>query len=146
LIGTLTNSLLSSFDPNEMTDAHSIEICSLALTQLSVFVDEGLLAGSDISVAVNIANLISKFGDVKKPQLDESVTSAPTSAPTYSSEKHGNAMMSSLTSLQCGVSENMIGGQKPADLVSDNMKMQIRRDRMEDLNGGNASPGCGLPY
>ena len=70
-----------------MTDAHSIEICSLALTQLSVFVDEGLLAGSDISVAVNIANLISKFGDVKKPQLDESVTSAPTSAPTYSSEK-----------------------------------------------------------
>ena len=143
LIGTLTNSLLSSFDPNEMTDAHSIEICSLALTQLSVFVDEGLLAGSDISVAVNIANLISKFGDVKKPQLDESVTSAPTSAPTYSSEKHGNAMMSSLTSLQGGVSENMIGGQKPADLVSDNMKMQIRRDRMEDLNGGSLAPPAG---
>ena len=89
---------------------------------------------------MNIANLISKFGDVKKPQLDESVTSAPTSAPTYSSEKHGNAMMSSLTSLQGGVSENMIGGQKPADLVSDNMKMQIRRDRMEDLNGGSLAP------
>ena len=154
VITTLAASLLGSFDPSELTNSSDIEVCSEGLTALSQLIGSGFLKGSDSTLAINVAQTLSRFGDVRPTQGEypdsasvptESPTSNPTSSPTtfqntsaYS--KHTSLLLSSLQSLTSGITGNMVDGQVPTAVVTNNMKFAVHRNILSSLSGASLSP------
>lgn len=148
VIASLASSLLVTFDPAEMTNSSHIEVCMAGLSAISRLISSGLLKGSDPSLALNVMKTLSLFGDIRIPSDSESTvldatsspTSSPTSTPTVSGASHKSVLMSSLESLTDGIIGNMVDGQKPSALVTNNMRIEIKRNLMSDMAGAGLTP------
>ena len=138
LLSTLAASLRQTYDPYEVTDTNSKIVCTDALQTLSHLIAKGNLVGAPPSLPQIVAETISLFAtsvlEVIVAAKRNKPTQAPTSAPTSAIVQHV-AVVGAVSSLQTGMTDNMIAGQDPVAVVTDNVMMSALRTSMEDLKG-----------
>jgi len=140
LVG-LAASLKQSYDPIEAEEGspEGQALCSTALSRLSDFLAMGYLKSAGSSAAQTISSTISLF--VSRPKSsDESTTSSPTSSPTEPMQYHTAAVAASVANLQLGMVGNMVGGQIPQAVVTDNVRLAAHRTIGSSLSGSGLNP------
>jgi hypothetical protein len=153
LLESMTASLLQTFDPSEVTNPESIELCLEALTLLSdMLTIPGMLTGTSASLPSTVASAISSFNDAVIPlnltTIDTGMptsypTQAPTSAPTLLVELHHTTkavVYDMVGNLQKAMMDNMLGGENSPPVLSSAVRMKVQRGMTSDLNGATLKP------
>jgi hypothetical protein len=114
LLSTLTNSLLSSFNPREVSSARGVVVCAQALLVIGALSSSGFLAGSTIA-SKSLADVISEY-TVKSTSSSVRRRLAISNTTQY-------PVNTAVSSLVKGVLLGMAPGQTPVSLASTNIQV-----------------------
>jgi len=146
LLISLAASLKQSYDPAESPTGPGAQYCTEALTRLSNFLGAGYLAKAGTAAAQMVGQTISLFvrtSTTKDINCLNGIcveTYTPTSAPTSPVDIHEGASFSAVHNLQQGIIKSMVGGETPATIVSNGVRISAHRSLASDLGGSGLSP------
>ena len=120
LLDSLISSLAVSYVPEEVVTTDTTKACSDAMALVTAFAGEGYLSSGSGTAAMYLVDSVSKFFS-SSSDIDESTIS------------------SALTSLTSALLSTSVDGQDPLSITSDNVRIAIRRDLIDDLTSEDAS-------
>jgi hypothetical protein len=116
LLVSMASSLTEVFAPDEVTTTINIAICSKALTQLSKLVLRYLGEFSSLETADSVAGVLSLF---------------TTSSSRYASADSNSTLLAvedGAAALLQGITDGLVGGEDPASVVSDSIRLIVQND------------------
>eukprot|EP01034_Spumella_vulgaris_P026271 gene26271-biopygen22627 len=131
LMETLVNTLLVSYSPTEVVSPVGTVLCQQALAYIAAYAKNGLLVGASSTTSAYLVQTASNF--VTQAQSNRSSNGT---APG----KDGSAISASVGDIIEGVLLNMVNGQDPIDIVSQNIRMKVLRNAVSTMLLSSLSP------
>eukprot|EP01034_Spumella_vulgaris_P039854 gene39854-biopygen33844 len=129
VVETLVNTLLVTYNPDEVVTAEGIAVCQEALTLVAEFAAAGLLGSSTGSTAALLVATASNF-----------VQTSSSSRRRRLSSTNSSAISSAVGDITDGVLQSMVSGQSAISIVSSNIRVQALRNSVSSLASSTFSP------
>lgn len=156
LIQTLSNSLHEVFDPKEITNFTQIVTCLDVLTNVTYLSSQGYFSKANDATIQSIASILSKFADSIASLTKEINLNILYNITNIVPNNHNNSIISirnnsiafmvgkvvsdSVAGFTEGLLSSMIMGQKPLQIVSENIRLSIHNEYPVDLYNRTLSP------
>jgi hypothetical protein len=143
---SLAASLKQAYDASEVPVGPGAQFCTEALTRFSNYLGQGYIRKAGTAAAQMVGETISLFvrtATTKTLNCEGSTcveTYTPTSAPTSPADFQMSATMMAVENLQQGILKSMVGGEAPATIVSNGVRVAAHRTLASNLGAGALSP------
>lgn len=135
LLDALTNSLQAAYDPYEIFQETSVDICQKSLTSLSHLSRKGYLKSTkneDQAASSTIYSLIHMASKFVHSSFNQ--TKLPSSSDSPFSDRNYNSFITdTVSSIIDGVVQSTSNGQYPTSIVSDNIRLSTRKSLIQSM-------------